>query len=72
MLKAKYGKVPFAVFWDNARMHTCEETRLVASDLGIPLIFNLPYCPQYNGLENLWTFTKAHYKAAVTRHLYTG
>ena len=54
------------MFWDNTGMHKSDETRLVASDLDIPLIFNLPYCPNYNGIENLWVHTKAAYKTAVT------
>ena len=28
VLKAKYGNVKFAVFWDNAKMHTAESNRL--------------------------------------------
>ena len=62
----KYGDIKFAVFWDNASMHKSDETRLVASDLDVPLVFNLPYCPMYNGIENLWVHTKAAYKTAVT------
>ena len=72
VLKARYGKVKFAVFLDNATIHTSDATRLYASDLGIPLIFNLPYRPEYNGLENLWLHTKAEYKTTVLAWRYQG
>ena len=70
VLKKKYKDVKFAVFLDNASIHTSDHTRLFAYDLGIPLIFNIPYCPQYNGLENLWIHTKVEYKRRVTKCIY--
>ena len=71
-LKAKFGKVRFAVFWDNAQMHKADDVRNTATDLDIPLIYNIPYCPQYNGLENMWMHTKAAFKTLVTQSMYAG
>lgn len=43
-------------------MHACDATRSMAYDLDIPLIFNMPYRPEFNGIENLWAHAKAQYK----------
>ena len=64
-LREKYGAESFAVFLDNASIHKSDATLAVAAGLDIPLLFNLPYCPEYNGLENLWLHTKAAYKQRV-------
>ena len=71
-LREVYGKIKFAVFLDNAKIHDNDYLRSHAFDLGIPLIFNMKYRPEFNGIENLWLHTKIAYKKHVTHCRYTG
>ena len=71
-LKAKFGNIKFAVFLDNAKIHDNEWLRAHAYDIGVPLIFNLTYRPELNGIENLWQHTKIAYKKHITHCKYTG
>ena len=65
-LRNKYKNLKFAVFLDNAKIHDNEAVRARAYDLDIPLIFNMKYRPEFNGIENLWLHTKSAYKKHVT------
>ena len=53
------------VFLDNASIHRAVKTRDMATALGIKLIFNMPYCPQYMGIELFWQSVKHSYKKRV-------
>ena len=46
--------------------------KAAAADLDIVLIYNVPYRPDFNGVENLWTHAKAEYKARKLGHIMTG
>ena len=55
-----------ALFWDNARTHASWFVADVAEDLGIPMVFNLAYKPENNGIEKLWAVTKHTYRKRIT------
>lgn len=71
-LKHKFGNIKFAVFLDNAKIHDNDFIRAHAFDIGVPLIYNLKYRPELNGIENLWVHTKIAYKKHITHCRYTG
>lgn len=64
-LKFRYKDKKFAVFLDNAKIHDNEMVRAAAFDFEIPLLFNMKYRPEFNGIENLWVRTKAAYKKQI-------
>jgi transposase len=53
-----YGKEKVAVFWDNASIHRAGIVLEAAEKADIPLVFNLPYRPDLNGIELLWRKAK--------------
>ena len=71
-LKKRYGRIKFAVFLDNASIHSSDATRSVAFDLGVPLIFNMPYRPAFNGIENMWGHAKEQYRKVMKDHKFRG
>ena len=40
-----------AIFMDNCSIHHSKKVTKFCKLLGIQLIFNIPYCPQYNPIE---------------------
>ena len=40
--------------------------------MGIALIYNMPYMPQFNGMENVWRHVKAAYRQKKTEYLCAG
>ena len=54
-----------AIFLDNASIHHAAVTTKKARELDIVLIFNLPYCPQFMGIELFWNAIKFQYKRRV-------
>ena len=60
------------MFLDNASIHNNDFLRQHAFDLDIPLIYNMPYRPEFNGIENLWLHTKVAYKKHITGCKYRG
>ena len=43
-------------------MHKAKEAKLLFEELNITEIFNVPYCPQFNGIESYFSQVKATYK----------
>ena len=50
---------------DNCSIHHAKSVVKVASEQRIELIFNQPYCPQYNGIEMFWGAAKWRFKKAA-------
>ena len=70
---AKYYKTyKICVYLDNARSHTTDNVKRIATDLGITLIYNLPYRPDCNGIENVWVHAKAAYKTRKLKYMMMG
>ncbi len=58
----KLGGGDFALFLDNLSVHKTKEAKLLFEELNITEIFNVPYCPQFNGIESYFFQIKATYK----------
>ncbi len=52
----------FALFLDNLNVHKTKEAKLLFEKLNITEVFNVPYCPQFNGIESYFSQVKATYK----------
>ena len=61
-LSVKLGGGDFALFLDNLSVHKTKEAKLLFEALNITEIFNVPYCPQFNGIESYFSQIKATYK----------
>ncbi len=51
-----------AIFMDNASIHHSKKVTKFCGLLSLQLIFNIPYCPQYNPIERVWSVVKNVYK----------
>ena len=61
-LSEKLGGGDFALFLDNLSVHKTKDAKLLIEALNITEIFNVPYCPQFNGIESYFSQIKATYK----------
>ena len=50
------------MFLDNLSVHKTKDAKLLFEELNITEIFNVPYCPQFNGIESYFSQVKATYK----------
>ena len=50
---------------DNARAHTTIESKQLADELNIELMFMPPYTPEFNCIEALWSVIKRDFKKRV-------
>ena len=57
----------FALFLDNLNVHKTKEAKLLFESLNITEIFNVPYCPQFNGIESYFSQIKAMYKKMLLK-----
>ena len=57
----------FALFLDNLNVHKTKEAKLLFESLNITEIFNVPYCPQFNGIESYFSQIKATYKKMLLK-----
>ncbi len=53
---------PLAIFLDNCTVHHSKLVTSFVKENDIPLIFNVPYSPQYNPIEHYWGLVKNAYK----------
>jgi len=49
-------------FVDNLQVHKTKRVRDLCAEAGINLIFNVPYSPEFNGIESYWSLVKSKYK----------
>jgi hypothetical protein len=66
-LKAKCFK-PFALFCDNGGYQSSVEIRAWLEENGIPVIQNVKYRPEFNGIEECWAYAKRQYRQVVLYH----
>ena len=50
-------------------MHKTKDAKHVFEKLNITEIFNVPYCPQFNGIESYFSQVKAAYKKMLLQHV---
>ena len=62
----------FALFLDNLNVHKTKEAKLLFESLNITEIFNVPYCPQFNGIESYFSQVKATYKKMLLQRMIKG
>ena len=55
------------MFLDNLSVHKTRDAKLLFEELNITEIFNVPYCPQFNGIESYFSQIKANYKKMFLR-----
>ncbi len=52
---------------DNLSVHKTKDAKHVFEKLNITEIFNVPYCPQFNGIESYFSQVKATYKILLLK-----
>jgi len=50
---------------DNARAHTTNDSKRLAEELNMELMFMPPYSPEFNCIEALWSVIKRDFKKRV-------
>jgi hypothetical protein len=61
-LRAKNGDGTFAIFQDNLSIHRTLANKQLYQDLGLNVIWNVPYRPQYQPIESIFSIVKGYYK----------
>ena len=52
---------------DNLSAHTAERSKQAMRDRGFRLIYNVPYSPDYNPIEKMWSKVKAELRRIEAR-----
>ena len=55
-----------AILWDNASSHRALTVRDYLASVDVAAIFNLPYHPQYNGIEHVFSDIKRRFRKRLT------
>jgi len=71
-LAEKNKGAPFSLFLDNLTVHKAKESKALFEQLNITEIFNVPYCPQFNGIESYFSLVKAQYKKLLLHAVIKG
>ena len=50
------------LFMDNLQVHKTDEVKTAYERLKFSAVFNLPYSPDFNGIESYFSLVKGHYK----------
>ena len=66
-LSEKLAGDDFALFLDNLSVHKTKDAKSLFEELNITEIFNVPYCPQFNGIESYFAQVKATYKKTLLK-----
>jgi len=69
LLSERFSGKPFALFLDNLSVHKTNVSKELLESLGIKSIFNVPYSPQFNGIESYFSLLKAEYKKLLLRQI---
>lgn len=60
------------MFLDNLQVHKTKEVFEVCNRLRVKQIFNVPYSPDFNGIESYFSLVKAEYKKRILQQLMKG
>ena len=63
---------PYFLFLDNATIHRAGVVKDRCRQLGVKVVFNVSYCPEYQGIERVWAIAKRHFKRSGTQQLMYG
>ena len=54
-MSEKVSGEDFALLLDNLSVHKTKDAKLLFESFNITEIFNVPYCPQFNGIESYFS-----------------
>ena len=63
------GKEKIALFMDNLAAHKSEKSKTEMALLGFRCIFNVPYSPEYNPIEFVFSKVKQKFRSLRARKL---
>ena len=69
MLSAKFHGQDFAIFMDNLQVHKTTDVLDTCKRLKARPIFNLPFSPDFNGIETYFSLLKGEYKKLILERL---
>ena len=72
MLSDKFHGQEFAIFMDNLQVHKTKEVLETCKRLKVRPIFNVPYSPDFNGIETYFSLLKGEYKKIILERLIKG
>ena len=72
MLSDKFHEQEFAIFMDNLQVHKTKEVLETCKRLKAWPIFNVPYSPDFNGIETYFSLLKGEYKKLILEKLIKG
>ena len=72
MLSDKFHGQEFAIFMDNLQVHKTKEVLDTCKRLKVRPIFNVPYSPDFNGIETYFSLLKGEYKKLILERLIKG
>ena len=61
-VRAANGEEKICLFMDNLSSHTSERAKQAMRDKGIRYIYNVPYSPDYNPIEFVFSIVKRNFK----------
>lgn len=71
-LRQRNGDQQLAIFMDNLKVHRSRLAQDLYPQLDIVPIFNVPYSPQFNGIEAVFSMVKAAYKKQLLGNILAG
>ena len=63
---------PFAIFMDSLSVHKMNLSKELFKELLITPIFNIPYSPQFNGIESYFSLLKNEYEKLLLERVMKG
>ena len=72
ILSDKFHGQEFAIFMDNLQVHKTKEVLETCKRLKARPIFNVPYSPDFNGIETYFSLLKGEYKKLILERLIKG
>ena len=72
MFSDKFHGQEFAIFMDNLQVHKTKEVLETCKQLKVRPIFNVPYSPDFNGIETYFSLLKGEYKKLILVRLIKG
>ena len=68
-LSDRFSGKPFAIFLDNLSVHKTNLSKDLFKELQVTPIFNIPYSPQFNGIESYFSLLKSEYKNLLLKQI---
>ena len=68
-LRDKNGDDKIALFMDNLSAHRSEKSKVEMAKLGFRCIFNVPYSPEYNPIEFVFSKVKQKFRTLRARKI---